>query len=177
MSTEPEFRVAELLAALTDNDVDYIVIGAVAARMQGSSVVTRDLDVCHARDQRNLEALAAALHGIHAQLRGAPAGLPFRLDAKSLRAGDSFTFTTDAGDLDVLGTPSGTDGYEDLVRSADKVDIEGMTVLAASIEDLMRMKRAAGRPKDLMQLELLAALLEEVEDQARRKRREPGDEE
>jgi hypothetical protein len=160
---EAEFQVIPLLAALTNGGVDYVVIGAVAARMLGSAVVTRDLDVCYARDETNLEALAAALRGLHARLRGVEGEVPFKLDARTLRAGDSFTFTTTRGDLDVLGTPAGTTGYDDLVRGAVRVDVDGMVVMAASVPDLMRMKRAAGRPKDLLQLELLAALLEELE--------------
>ena len=170
MYEEPEFRVVPMLAAMTDGGVHFVVIGAVAARMLGSSVVTRDLDVCHARDETNLEALAAVLRGLNARLRGVDVNVPFRLDAKALRLGDSFTFTTDAGDLDVLGTPSGTNGYDDLVRTAEHVDIDGMRVLAASIVDLMRMKRAAGRPKDLIQLEILAALQEEIDHGDRNRR-------
>jgi hypothetical protein len=160
-----------MLEALTTGGVDYIVIGAVAARMLGSSVVTRDLDVCYARDQTNLEALAAALRGLRARLRGVDRDVPFRLDARTLRGGDSFTFTTDAGDLDILGTPAGTSGFADLLKNAERVEIDGTEVLAASIVDQMRMKRAAGRPKDLIQLEILAALLEEIDSQERGPRR------
>jgi hypothetical protein len=160
-----------MLEALTNGGVDYIVIGAVAARMLGSSVVTRDLDVCYARDQTNLEALAAALRGLRARLRGVDRDVPFRLDARTLRGGDSFTFTTDAGDLDILGTPAGTSGFADLLKNAERVEIDGTEVLAASIVDQMRMKRAAGRPKDLIQLEILAALLEEIDSQERGPRR------
>jgi hypothetical protein len=160
-----------MLEALTNGGVDYIVIGAVAARMLGSSVVTRDLDVCYARDQTNLEALAAALRGLRARLRGVDRDVPFRLDARTLRGGDSFTFTTDAGDLDILGTPAGTSGFADLLKNAERVEIDGTEVLAASVVDQMRMKRAAGRPKDLIQLEILAALLEEIDSQERGPRR------
>ena len=100
---------------------------------------------------------------MRATLRGAPAGLPFRLDALTLKMGDSFTFATTAGSLDVLGTPSGTSGFADLDRGATDVDLDGFTVRVASIDDLMRMKRAAGRPKDLIGLEWLSALREEAE--------------
>jgi hypothetical protein len=74
-----------------------------------------------------------------------------------LRAGDAFTFRTDIGWLDLLGRPAGTDGYEDLARTADAFDLFGYRVLVASIEDLIRMKRASGRPKDLPALEELGA--------------------
>ena len=92
-----------------------------------------------------------------------PDDLPFLLDATTLRNGDTFTFETDLGNVDVLGTPSGTSGFDDLVVSATSVDVDGLVVRVASLEDLMRMKRAAGRPKDLIQLEHLGALREEIE--------------
>lgn len=164
--TEPAgFDPLRLLETLDRHVVRYVVVGGIAGRLLGSPTVTRDLDICYARDGANLSALAAALVELHAQLRGAPAGLPFRLDARTLRAGDSFTFVTDAGDLDVLGTPTGTSGFADLARTAISTDLGGLVVLVASVDDLIRMKRAAGRPKDLIEVEVLGALRDEV-DQA-----------
>jgi hypothetical protein len=156
------FEWARALEALADAGVRYVLIGGVAARIQGSPTLTRDLDVCHARDRANLEALAAVLQGIHARLRGVSEDVPFRLDARKLAKGDSFTFVTDLGDLDVLATPSGTHGFDDLARDATPVQIGGRSVLVASIDDLIRMKRAAGRPKDLIEIEVLGALREEA---------------
>ncbi|HEU4831478.1 MAG TPA: hypothetical protein VFU18_02100, partial [Actinomycetota bacterium] len=72
-------------------------------------------------------------------------------------------FSTSAGALDILGTPSGTKGYADLDANATDEVVDGLTVRVASIEDLIRMKRAAGRPKDLIALEWLAAVRDEVE--------------
>jgi len=66
------------------------------------------------------------------------------LDAETLERGDHFTFATDAGSLDCLGTPSGVSGYEDLLATAAPMDLDGLRVLVASIDDLIRMKRAAG---------------------------------
>ena len=66
------------------------------------------------------------------------------------------------GWLDLLGTPSGTSGFDDLARTADGFDLFGCRVLVASIEDLIRMKRAAGRPKDLLAVEELGALRDEL---------------
>lgn len=141
----------------------FVVIGGFAARLRGSPSLTNDIDICYARDRKNLEALAAALRELEARLRGAPEGLPFSLDARTLAAGDHFTFATRAGNLDVLGTPSGSGGFQDLVRAADEMDLGGISVPVSAIEDLMRMKRAAGRPKDLIELEVLAALKDEIE--------------
>ena len=161
-STTAPFDPIRLLEVLDAGGVRFVVIGAVAGRILGSPTVTRDLDVCYASDDENLRALATVLVRLHARLRGADTGVPFRLDARTLRAGDTFTFTTDAGDLDILRTPAGTLGFEELVRSAQRVDLGGLTVRVASLDDLIRMKRAAGRPKDLVEVEILGALRDEV---------------
>jgi len=85
------------------------------------------------------------------------------LDERTLRLGDSFTFQTDAGNLDCIGTPSGTTGYEDLFRSAIEIDLgDGTSVRITSLDDLIRMKKAAGWTKDLIELEILAALRDEA---------------
>ena len=89
--------------------------------------------------------------------------MPFILDARTLRAGDSFTFETDAGDLDIIGTPAGTRGYDELIRTAEEQDLGGLKIKVASIDALIQMKRAAGRPKDLIEVEVLAALREEID--------------
>lgn len=163
MSNGPDLDLRRAFAELDAAGVDYIVIGAVAAGLYGSSALTADLDICYDRSRDNVDALASVLRGLHARLRGAPPGVRFRLDARTLLAGDSFTFVTDAGDLDILATPSGTNGYPDLARSAQVFELDGISVRAASLEDLMRMKRAAGRPKDLFHLEILAALRDEID--------------
>ncbi len=163
--TEPAtaFDPLAALAVLARHNVRHVVIGAIAGRLLGSPTVTRDLDVCYARDDANLEALASALRELRARLRGAPEDVPLILDARTLRAGDTFTFTTDAGDLDVIGTPAGTDGYDELIRTADTLDLGGLTVRVASVDALIQMKRATGRPKDLIEAEVLAALRDELD--------------
>jgi hypothetical protein len=163
MTTPREFDPIQALQTLNRHEVRYVLIGGFAGKLLGSSILTVDIDICYARDRANLERLAAALQELHAYLRGAPEGLPFRLDADTLQRGDSFTFVTDAGDLDILGTPSGTTGYEELSRNATTLDLDEVTVQVAALEDLMAMKRAAGRPRDRIHLEVLAALRDEIE--------------
>ena len=143
--------------------VRYVLIGGLAAVTHGAPLVTQDVDVCHARDTENLDRLADALLEVNAEMRGADRGVRFVLDAKSLANGDAFTFTTDIGAIDLLAMPAGTSGYEDLVRAADPFDLFGHRVLVASIDDLIRMKRAAGRTKDLLAVEELGALRHELD--------------
>ena len=87
-----------------------------------------------------------------------------KLDAATReRALAQLTFTTDLGWLDVMATPAGTDGYDDLAAGADATQAFGEQFLVASVDDLIRMKRAAGRPKDRVELEILGALRDEME--------------
>lgn len=163
MRDETAFDPYNLLLELHTARVRFVAIGGVAARALGSPLITVDLDICYARDDPNLEALAGVLRRLNAGLRGVEPGPPFQPDAKTLANGDSFTFETDLGPFDILGTPSGTTGYDDLATGAVKLDLEGFTVLVAGIDDLIRMKRAAGRPKDLRVVEELGALREELD--------------
>lgn len=150
------------LRVLDEYGVRHVVIGGVAGALHGSPSITQDLDICYDRSPDNLERLAEALLSINARLRGAPPDVPFILDARTLARGDFFTFSTDVGPLDLLGTPSGSGGYDALVRNAHTFEVDGLTVRIASLDDLMAMKRAAGRPQDLVELEILGALRDEI---------------
>jgi hypothetical protein len=162
VSEPAAFDPRELLRTLASHEVRYVLIGGWAAVLHGSPTTTVDLDICYERSSDNLERLARALNDLDVRLRGFPPDLPFAMDARALRSGDVFTLTTRAGDLDLLGAPAGVQGYEDLVRSALVLDLDGFAVLVASVGDLIRMKQAAGRPKDLVEIQILRALLDEL---------------
>jgi hypothetical protein len=161
--TRGAFDPLRILEALRRHDVRYVLIGGFAGRLLGSPTLTNDLDLCYAREGRNLERLAAALQDLGARLRGIEEGVPFVLDSRTLEAGDAFTLVTEAGNVDVFAYPSGSGGYEALHRTAETLDIDGHPVAVASIDDLIRMKLAAGRPKDRIEVEILSALQEEIE--------------
>lgn len=161
--TEREFDPLRALATLNRHGVSYVLIGGFAGKVHGSTVLTVDVDICYARDDDNVERLVAALRELHATLRGAVSDLPFQLEARTLRNGDAFTFVTDAGDLDIIGTPAGTSGYEELARTAVRMDLEPVEVEVASIDDLIAMKRASDRPRDRVHLEILGALRDELD--------------
>ncbi|HEX7276375.1 MAG TPA: hypothetical protein VF244_03290 [Acidimicrobiales bacterium] len=148
------------------HDVRYVVIGGYAAGILGAPIVTNDLDICYERSKGNMDRLAAALKELGAKLRVAHVDeeLPFILDGRNLATGDSFTFRTDVGDLDVLATPSGTAGFRDLDAKATTFDLgDGLLARVVSLDDLIRMKEAARRPKDESHLHVLTALKRTIE--------------
>jgi hypothetical protein len=171
------FDPDRILRTLDAHEVQFVIIGGLAGNIRGTADVTNDLDVCYARKEDDLRRLAAALKELDATLRVAgpvDGPIPFQLDAATLRMGDSFTFSTKAGDFDILGTPSGTGGYDDLIQGASRFDLgQGLLVYVAGIDDLIRMKRAAQRPKDLLHIEHLEALAEVIE-RAREAGLDPG---
>jgi predicted nucleotidyltransferase len=150
-----EFALSRLLRRLVQADVDFVVVGGVAVIVQASPRFTKDLDICYATKQANLDRLGAALTELGARLRGVEEDVPFVPDGLTLRHTQMLTLTTLDGDLDLLVDPDGSPGYATLRRNASRVELDGITVLVASIDDLIAMKRAAGRPQDLVDLESL----------------------
>ncbi len=152
---QPQFKLSSLLRRLTDAGVDFVIVGGVAIVLQATPRFTADLDICYATAQDNLDRLGRVLSELDAKLRGVEQDLPFLPDGRTLRATQILTLTTVEGNLDLLANPDGSPGYAQLRRRADRMDLDGLTVAVASIEDLIAMKRAAGRPQDLIDLESL----------------------
>lgn len=153
-----------MLETLERNGVRYVLIGGLAAILHGSPQATFDADICPARDTENLEKLAAALREMNARVRtqDVPSGIAFTCDAAFLRGVDVLNLVTEFGDLDLAFVPAGTDGYDDLVKGARPVIVKGHSVPVASLEDIIRSKEAANRPRDLAALPILRQLLREL---------------
>lgn len=156
------FDPAAVLSVLRDHQVRFVLIGGIAAAIHGSPYVTTDVDVTPQLDRQNLARLSAALVELEARVRteGVPEGLPFAHDGESLARAAIWNLTTRHGDLDLVLRPAGTEGYDDLTRDADDLEILGVEVRVASLADVVRSKAAAGREKDRVQLPLLRRLLE-----------------
>jgi hypothetical protein len=152
---------AGLLRCLAEAGVEYVVVGGAAATAHGSARLTQDLDVVYRRTDDNLRRLATALAPHRPYLRGAPDGLPFRWEAQTLHRGLNFTLTTILGDLDLLGEITGGGRYEDLLPDTGIVELFGLSCRVLGLEALIRVKRAAGRPKDLEAIAELEAIREE----------------
>jgi len=154
----PALDSTELLRRLTARGVDFVVIGGIAVVLHGSARITQNLDICFATDDANLSALGQVLIGLDARLRGVDDDLPFVPDARTLRSVEVVTLVTNLGALDVLARPSGAPSYERLRRRADRFELGDFTVLVAAIDDLLAMKHAAGRAKDLADVAELQAI-------------------
>ena len=153
-----------VLQALAAGGVEYILIGGLAANAHGAIRTTRDVDIVYARSRANLERLETTLAPLRPYLRGAPPGLPFRLDVPTLQSGLNFTLTTDLGELDLLGDVPGGGRYEDLLADSETLDLFGVSCLCLGLDALIRVKRAAGRPKDFEVVAELEALRQEKQN-------------
>lgn len=151
-------RLRDLFRRLAEHNVRFAVIGGVALIARGVQRSTEDLDVAYARDRQNLANLARALASLHPKLRGVPEGLPFVLDEASLRSGLNFTLDTDLGPLDLFGEVPGVGTFEHVDAVSSELEIDGTRILVLTLEGLERAKRAAGRPKDLVDLGYIRAL-------------------
>jgi predicted nucleotidyltransferase len=148
------------LHALVDSEVQFIVVGAYAAFAHGSSQLTHDLDICYERSPENFRRLALALAPHHPRLRGIPENIPFVLDERTLSQGMNFTLDTDMGEIDLLGELSGIGQFAELVRDAETITLHGRSLRVASLDAIIRSKRAAGRAKDRAMLPELEAMKE-----------------
>jgi hypothetical protein len=155
----PERDAAAIVAVLNAHDVQYVVIGAFAAIAQQAPIApTRDIDITPDDRPANLERLSAALTELDARIRtdAVDAGVAFAHDAASLRRADMWNLICRHGEFDISFRPAGiAGGYMQLAVRAQRVVVEGVAVSVASLDDVIRSKEAAGRPKDLQVLPAL----------------------
>jgi hypothetical protein len=154
-----------LLGTLSANGVRFIVVGGVAALAHGSARFTQDLDIVYDRSGDNHTRIVAALKDHRPYLRGVPPGLPFLWDRETLSRGLNFTLDTTLGPIDLLGEIPGGGTYADLAPTSVDLELFGKKCKCLSLSQLIRAKRAAGRPKDLEALAELEALGEEMDQE------------
>ncbi len=150
-----------LLHTLAEHGVRFVLIGALAARLQGFPRMTADADITPATDPENLQRLARALRALDARVytESIPEGLAFDCSPQMLTRADMWNLITTAGRLDIAFRPSGTEGYDDLARHAARFTIYGDELLAARLEDIIRSKQAANRPQDRQDVEVMREML------------------
>jgi|ERR1700680_1024920 len=154
----------EIFACLERHGVRYVLIGGLAAVLHGSPLPTLDADICPSSEPDNLERLASALAELAARIRtpDTAEGVRFPFDAGFLASVQLLNLTTRYGDLDLSFRPAGTEGFSELAPHALTVEIRGLPVAVATLEDVIRSKEAANRPKDQRALPILRQLLDEI---------------
>jgi predicted nucleotidyltransferase len=155
---EPAFD--ELLRRLAEADVEFVVVGGLALNAWGVVRGTKDVDVVIATASENIRRVAevAVAAGGHVQQGQALLGTPFSI-AAALADGDQVAIETDLGRLDVVQGLDGVPDFEELRSRAVEAEILGSTVWVCSRNDLREMKRAAGRTRDLADIEDLDAAI------------------
>lgn len=153
MASESFRRILEVLE---QHGVDYVIVGGVAAVLQGAPMTTFDIDTLVKVNPANSERLRKALEALDARYREHASLRPTTAD---LEAGGHRLLITSAGPLDVHGFIGGGKRFEDVAASSDAMDIGDLTVRVLSLEALIEEKRALGRDKDGAALELLEAVL------------------
>ena len=153
-----EFDPEKIFQILDEHGVDYVVIGAMAAILQGANLTeTLDVDITAATTRQNRTRLAEALQEMDARLRlglgEEPVAVP--IDERMLSRVSVMTFHTKYGPFDVLFEPAGAPPYDELREGARAVTRFGVTFHVASVEDVIAMKKAAGREKDTAHVALL----------------------
>ena len=152
-----------LIRSLAEGGVEFIVVGGAAAIGHGSARLTSDLDIVYRRTENNISRLVNTLSPLKPYLRGAPPGLPFRWEDETIKKGLNFTLVTSLGAIDLLGEITGGGSFEDIRPHSITLNLHDTECLCLGIEWLIRVKRAAGRPKDFEAIAELEAILEERE--------------
>lgn len=162
------FDPVRICLILLEEDVEFVVIGGFAAVVRGSSLPTKDIDVVPSRDRLNLDRLGRALTRMNAKIRISGEPVTTKIDGGFLaNMPHMLNLVTDFGEMDLTFAPAGSAGdFNGWCQGATAEEIEeGLTVLVASLDDIIDSKRAANRPKDQMALPYLESLRDEIRRQ------------
>lgn len=165
------FDPVSICTILRDEEVDFVVLGGFAAIVRGSSLSTRDIDVIPSSDRSNLDRLGRALTRMNAKIRISGDSVPTKIDGAFLaNMPHMLNLVTDFGEMDLTFSPAGSAGDFEGWKKGATLEIidDGLTVLVASLDDIIDSKRAANRPKDQMALPYLESLRDEIRRQETR---------
>ncbi len=164
-SENPHYH--DILTKLSDEGVEAIVVGMVAAVLQGVPMMTWDLDIVHRRTPENVSRLLRVLEDIQATARGDPRKL--KPNETHLTGPGHVLLETRFGDFDCLGAIDGGKAYEDLIDSSVLIDFENRPIRLLSLREILAVKKRAGRPKDLAAIPYLESTIDEIERNLRRR--------
>jgi hypothetical protein len=153
----PDFE--RVIRSLAEHGAEFVIVGATAAIAQGAPIATIDLDLGYRRTRANVERMVRALQPFRPRLRGVPESVPFTWGVETVLRGCNFTLVTDAGDVDLLGYITGVGDYAAMTANAFILRLFDYQILTMGLEEIIRSKKAAGRPKDKAVLPVLEETL------------------
>jgi hypothetical protein len=151
----------QLLQRLCDAQIDFVIVGGFAATLHGSSLVTRDLDVCAVLSNENVEKLRRAFRDLRPAHRLTSQKLSFLDNPEPGVELRNLYLWTEIGPVDILGSILGVGEFEQVKAGSIEVELFGRRCRVISIDDLIRAKEALGREKDLLSVKELKALRED----------------
>lgn len=149
-----------LLQRLSEADVEFVIVGGFAAMLHGSSLLTRDVDVCAVLTAENLEKLRQVFRDLHPVHRMTPQRLSFLDNPDPGVPLKNLYLQTDFGPLDLLGSITGVGNFTEVNAHAIEIDLFGQQVRVMSLDDLIKAKETLGREKDRLAARELRAIKE-----------------
>jgi len=151
-------RSRELLRTLTEHEVDFVIVGGLAAVLHGSPLGTFDVDVCMDFSAESLTTLLDALRPLNPRLRHRPDRMPLPVDPGRLRGVKNLYLLTDLGAIDLLGELPGVGGFGEIRHRSVEMDVGGFGCRLLDLDTLIAQKRVANREKDRRALPYLLAI-------------------
>ncbi len=155
----------EILKRLHDAKVEFCLIGGLASRHYGVTLVTEDVDICARFTPENLRRIESAFKDFHPRHRLTANKLPLELTDELCRSLKNIYLTTDLGVLDCLSQVAGVGDFDAVLCQSEPKDFPFGRCYILSIEALIKAKQAVGRPHDLIAVEQLKVLKEKKEQQ------------
>ena len=144
-----------LLKILLNNEIDFVLVGGFASAVYGSTMVTRDIDICCALTEQDIQDLREVLKDYHPVHRQTPQKLSFIEVPDQFNQLNNLYLNTDLGVLDILSNITGVGDFQRIKSKSIKITLFGHKCNVISIDDLIATKRAIGRKKDLLVVEEL----------------------
>jgi hypothetical protein len=152
-------EINRLLQRLCDAEIDFVIVGGFAAVLHGSTLVTRDLDICAILTPETVNELRSALRDLRPTHRMTPQRLSFLTEPAAGVEIRNLYLETELGAVDILGSILGVGDYDRVREASIEIELFGARCRVISIDDLISAKQALGRDKDLLVVRELRAIV------------------
>jgi predicted nucleotidyltransferase len=149
----------ELLKVFLGLDIEFVIIGGFAAALHGSSMVTRDLDLCFLLTPQNIDKLRSSLRDLNPKLRINPEKLSFLTHPETNQGFKNLYLETDLGIVDIVSIVTGVGEFSVVAADAEVIELFGYRVKIMSTQHLIASKKALGRPKDILVVQEIEEIL------------------